>query len=209
MTKHIAVDCRGLDCPGPVLRSKEAVEADGPLTLDVTVDNEAARQNVARFLQGKRYAVTVEETEAGLVLHAKRAGAASAEAPSRPGDACAAVVGSALGEEQIVVFVTAETMGSGDDALGGKLMANFLATLPELGDRLWRVILVNGAVKMATAGHPALDRLRALTDAGVSLLVCGTCLDHFGLLAAKQLGETTNMLDVVTSLQLASKVIQV
>jgi hypothetical protein len=41
------------------------------------------------------------------------------------------------------------------------------------------------------------------------VLVCGTCLDHFGLLSQKAVGETTNMLDVVTSLQLATKVINV
>ena len=38
-------------------------------------------------------------------------------------------------------------------------------------------------------------------------MVCGTCLNHFGLLDKKQCGETTNMLDIVTSLQVADKVI--
>ena len=45
-------------------------------------------------------------------------------------------------------------------------------------------------------------------DAGCSILVCGTCLDHFGLLDRKQVGDTTNMLDIVTSMQLADKVIR-
>ena len=43
---------------------------------------------------------------------------------------------------------------------------------------------------------------------GVSVLVCGTCLAHFGLLEAKQVGDTSNMLDIVTSLDLADKVIR-
>jgi len=51
--------------------------------------------------------------------------------------------------------------------------------------------------------------LRALSASGVSILVCGTCLDFFGLLQQKVLGDTTNMLDVVTSLALADKVIQI
>ena len=37
--------------------------------------------------------------------------------------------------------------------------------------------------------------------------MCGTCLNHFKLLEAKQVGETTNMLDIVTAMQLADKVI--
>ena len=43
---------------------------------------------------------------------------------------------------------------------------------------------------------------------GVSVLVCGTCLAHFGLLEAKAVGDTSNMLDIVTSLDLAGKVIR-
>ena len=55
----------------------------------------------------------------------------------------------------------------------------------------------------------ALDKLKALADAGCSILVCGTCLEHFGLLDKKQVGDTTNMLDIITGMQLADKVIRV
>ena len=49
----------------------------------------------------------------------------------------------------------------------------------------------------------------ALAEAGCSILVCGTCLDHFGLLDKKQVGDTTNMLDIITSMQLADKIVRV
>ena len=107
-----------------------------------------------------------------------------------------------------LVFLNNEFIGSGDDELGAKLMFNFIATLPELGETLWRIVMVNSAVKLATENHICLEKLKELEANGVSILVCGTCLDHFNLLSKKQVGETTNMLDVVTSLQLASKVIK-
>jgi len=44
---------------------------------------------------------------------------------------------------------------------------------------------------------------------GIHILVCGTCLTHFNLLDQKQVGETTNMLDIVTAMQLADKVINI
>ena len=87
-------------------------------------------------------------------------------------------------------------------------MLNFLATLPEMGPQLWRMILVNGAVRLAVEGSPCLEALQKLEAAGVTILVCGTCLTHFDLLDKKAVGQTTNMLDVVTSLQLAEKVIR-
>jgi len=44
---------------------------------------------------------------------------------------------------------------------------------------------------------------------GLHILVCGTCLTHFNLLDKKQVGNTTNMLDIVTAMQLADKVINI
>lgn len=106
------------------------------------------------------------------------------------------------------MLITTETIGRGDDGLGAKLMGNFVATLPELGPRLWRIVLINGGVKLASQPGPALDALKKMAADGVSVLVCGTCLAHFGLLEAKQVGDTSNMLDIVTSLDLADKVIR-
>ena len=100
-------------------------------------------------------------------------------------------------------------MGKGDDLLGSKLLFNFVGTLKELGPELWRLIFLNAGVKLAVEGSESLPALRDLEGEGVVILVCGTCLNHFGLLEKKQVGETTNMLDVVTALQLADKVISV
>jgi len=76
-----------------------------------------------------------------------------------------------------------------------------------MGSELWRIVMINGGVKLATKGSVILDELTALQSSGVSILVCGACLTHFNLLEEKKIGETTNMLDVVTSMQLANKVI--
>lgn len=88
-------------------------------------------------------------------------------------------------------------------------MHNFLLTLPELGGALWRIILVNGAVRLATRDNPACESLQHLEAAGVSILVCGTCLEFFQLMDQKAVGQVTNMLDVVTSQQVADKVISI
>ncbi|MHC1753322.1 sulfurtransferase-like selenium metabolism protein YedF [Humidesulfovibrio sp.] len=204
----ITLDCRGLACPGPVLRCIECIEKDAPLALNVVVDDPAALENVLRLLSGKGYAVTSTQDMGAWTISARRE-----TAPDQPaqqsGQQPTTQPGTSAPQGKTLVFITAETLGSGDDELGGKLMLNFLATLPELGSGLWRIILVNGAVKLAAEGHPCLEKLEALTASGVSILVCGTCLGFFGLMEKKRVGETTNMLDVVTSLATAGKVIQV
>ncbi|WP_461209597.1 sulfurtransferase-like selenium metabolism protein YedF [Desulfocurvus sp. DL9XJH121] len=197
------LDCKGLPCPQPVLQCKQCIDNDDPSQLTVVVDNEAARENVTRFMETKGYAVSSSANGDGQwSVTGVRSGEASA-AESLPSP------GPAPEEQTITVFVPTDVMGVGDDELGGKLMLNFLATLPELGRELWRVVLVNAGVRLAIPGHPCFEKIKALEDAGVTILVCGTCLDFFGLLEKKGLGQTTNMMDVVTALQLATKVIRV
>lgn len=200
------LDCRGLACPGPVLKCKACVENAAPKTLTVTVDNQAAKENVTRFLTMHGYAVTAAAADGGLFnLTATATGETPAPAPA----AAPAKVRPADDTPKTAVFITADTVGRGDNELGAKLMVNFINTLPELGEGLWRIVLVNGGVKLAVTGSPVVGKLKELVASGVSILVCGTCLDFFGLLDKKEVGETTNMLDVVTSLDLADKVIQI
>ena len=72
-----------------------------------------------------------------------------------------------------------DRLGFGDDTLGLKLMANFLRTLKEMGDELWRLVLVNNGVKLTIEGSEVLEDLKTYESEGLKILVCGTCLDHF------------------------------
>ena len=86
-------------------------------------------------------------------------------------------------------------------------MVNYIKTLNEMGKDLWRLIFLNHGVRLCTRDSQAVEDLRALEASGVSILVCGTCLTHLDLMEEKAVGQTTNMLDVVTSMQLADSVI--
>jgi len=202
---EITVDCLGMTCPQPLMAIRKVLESDAPERLMVMVDDEAALENVSRYLSVAGYEVHSARI-AGVWTVSAALGASAVKVPAAGDQPCPAP--SSAGEgHKVVVFLSSDTLGAGDDLLGAKLMANFLKTLPELGHDLWRIVCVNGAVRLASADSPQVDALKALEAAGASILVCGTCLEFFGLLEKKAVGQTTNMLDVVTSLQLASKVI--
>lgn len=208
---NIELDCKGLPCPQPVLQCKQCIEASAPAGFSVLVDNEAAKENVTRFLASQGYETSAEKAQEGLwrlVAARKDAEPNAAEAPACGCEVMSQEQLAQLGRQKICVFIASRTMGAGDDELGTKLMENFIATLPELGEDLWRIIMVNDGVKLAIADSPVLQTLQKLEQGGVSILVCGTCLNFFEILEQKAVGETTNMLDVVTSMQLASRVIR-
>ena len=117
--------------------------------------------------------------------------------------------GAETEKKNIMVMVATDRMGYGDDKLGSNLMVNFIKTLKEMRDELWRLVFVNNGVKMTIEDSEVLPALKELEADGIQILVCGTCLNYFDLLDKKQVGETTNMLDIVTAMQLADKVINV
>lgn len=194
------IDCRGLMCPQPVIHTKKFIEAHaGVEALSVLVDNAAAKENVTRFLENQGFSAQVSEAGGVFTIDGKREGKPESLS-GMPDDS---------DSTRTLVFITSDLLGTGDPELGEKLMASFIATLNELGEDLWRIILLNAGVKLAAAPGNILDSLKGLSAEGISILVCGTCLTHYGLLEQKQVGETTNMMDVISSLQLAEKIIKI
>jgi len=199
MTREI--DCRGLACPAPVLQTKEVLEKIRPNVIKVVVDNEASKQNVSRFMESQNLEVTVlqEGADFQIIGTVPESDATQAPVEEKP----------EAGHKKIMVMVANDRMGHGDDELGEKLMKSFLKTLKEMGEELWRLVLVNNGVKLTIDGSDVLPVIQELENDGIHILVCGTCLTHFSLLDKKQAGETTNMLDIVTAMQLADKVINI
>ena len=195
------IDARGLACPSPVLHTKAALQEGKAGSISVVVDNAASQQNVQRFLESQGFTARLEQTGADYRV-VGTLNAASGDIPD------VAAVPEA-GSSKIMVLCATDRMGFGDGELGLKLMISFLRTLKEMGPDLWRLVFVNNGVKLTIDDSEVLDELKAYQNSGLKILVCGTCLNHFNLLERKQVGETTNMLDIVTAMQLADKVITI
>ena len=200
------IDARGLACPAPVLQTRAALEKENIDHVIVVVDNAAARQNVQRFLETRGFQTQLEQEGMDYRVVGKGASAAGEKAPS---SGAQALEHPQVNEKKIMVLCATDRMGFGDDELGRRLMVNFLRTLNEMGSELWRLVFVNNGVKLTIDGSEVLGDLKNYEQQGIQILVCGTCLNHFDLLENKQVGETTNMLDIVTAMQLADKVISI
>ena len=195
------IDARELACPAPVLRTKAAIEKANPNVIKVIVDNEASKQNVCRFLESRNFETSINEDGNDFVIIGKRKEGISSEVSIDEK--------SRTNTKKIMVMLATDRMGFGDDELGLKLMISYIKTLKEVGPELWRLVFVNNGVKLTIEGSEVLPVLQAYEKDGLHIMVCGTCLTYFDLLDKKQVGETTNMLDIVTAMQLADKVINI
>ncbi len=198
------IDARGLACPAPVLQTKSAIEEVNPSLIKIIVDNEASKQNVCRFLESRNYETSIKEDGNDFLIVGKRKEGVSPEVSSE-----ILIDKKTTDTKKIMVMLATDRMGFGDDELGLKLMISYIKTLKEMGHELWRLVFVNNGVKLTIEGSEVLPVLKEYEKDGLQILVCGTCLTHFNLLDKKQVGETTNMLDIVTAMQLADKVINI
>ncbi|MFP4349739.1 MAG: sulfurtransferase-like selenium metabolism protein YedF [Desulfococcaceae bacterium] len=198
------IDARGLACPAPVLQTNAVLQDESPDRIRVVLDNPASQQNVQRFLESRGFRTLLEQKGADYRV-VGTCGGTETSTPSAP----ATEAKMETETKKIMVMCATDRIGFGDDELGLKLMVNFVRTLNEMGTELWRLVLVNNGVKLAIEGSEVLEDLQVYEKEGLKILVCGTCLDHFNLLEKKRVGETTNMLDIVTAMQVADKVVSI
>lgn len=193
------IDARGQACPLPVVRAKKALAAMEEGVLEVLVDNRTAVHNLEALAKTlKVEAVSDERGEAAFaVTFAKGATAGDGAAAGADAAAAACPAAQAAPTGGVVAVIPSEFMGSGDDELGAVLMKGFVFALTQLDELPATVLMYNGGVKLACAGSSSLDDLRALAEAGVEIMSCGTCLNHYGLADRLEVGEATNMYVIV------------
>ena len=200
------IDARGLACPAPVLQTKATLQEEKPAGVRIVVDNAASQQNVQRYLESQGFQTKLEQNGADYLVIGTGVSRPEELVPSPAKNPSAE---AETKTSKIMIMCATDRISFNDDALDLALMINFLRTLKEMGDELWRLVFVNNGVKLTIDGSEVLDDLKQYEKDGLKILVCGTCLNHFSLLERKQVGETTNMLDIVTAMQLADKVISI
>lgn len=107
----------------------------------------------------------------------------------------------------IVIAISSDTMGRGDDDLGHVLLRNYLHTLTEIVPKPDTLIFLNTGVKVAVHESAALADLQTLVREGVQILLCGTCVNHFDLKGQLAVGEISNMYAISEILLRAGKVV--
>lgn len=197
------IDARGKACPQPVILTRGALENPEYTSLCILVDNEAAVANIKRLLKKNGIEnVTVNPVEGGFQIECVRnAGSASTTGtqPNFPDTSA----------KSQVVLMTSDSIGDGDRALGTLLSRGFIYTLSEMAHRPGTLIMMNSAVTLACSDSELLPDLKKLERLGCEILVCGTCLDFYGLTKNLQVGSISNMYSITEALLQADKTLTI
>lgn len=198
------LDCRGLNCPEPVLRTKAHLEQGAKEPFAVLVDNEASRGNVLRFVASQGAEAEVTSTKDGVFTISCVPGqGAQSEKPFAEEDYRCDLPGAT----NLIYILPSDTMGKGSDELGWALLQTYVVTIAEVSPLPSHIFLYNGGVKLATTPGKALEALQKLEKQGVIIRSCGTCLEYFKLEDERKVGEITNMFDIMSTMAAAGKIV--
>ena len=196
----ILVDAKGKLCPIPVVLAKKEIDG-GAAEFTVEADNATAVENLQRLADSQGYRTTVQSADGVFSIDFTKAPCEQAG----PSGADARDAGPA--DRSWAVFVGRETVGEGDPELGGSLMKMFFYTLSQSDDLPEAVLFMNGGVKLPTLNDQVAGHLCERAGKGVDILVCGTCLNFYGIADKLQVGTVSNMYDIVERMKRAGKVV--
>ena len=188
------IDAGGKQCPIPVIMAKKELEA-GEQDVEIIVDGQTQIDNLTRLGDALgRPAKSEAFGDKFLVSFANgetKKGAAGAEA------------------DTYAVFFNSNAIGSSDSELGGNLAKMAIFTLSESDKIPSYLLFMNEGVKLLTGAEPQIiENLNTLIEKGAQVLVCGTCLNFYGLTDELKVGTVSNMYDILGAMQEVSKVIK-
>ncbi len=191
------IDARGKACPMPVILAKKEIDG-GCRDLTVLVDNRAAVENLTRLGNSAGMSVTTGESAGDLFVRLTGEG----KVVENPVIACPTT------GHGYAVFIGKDTVGAGDPALGYNLMKMALYTLAQGDTAPAHILFMNDGVKLpAGEEQQVIDSLMTLSEKGTIVMVCGTCLNFYGIADRLKVGIVSNMYDILGAMQRADKVI--
>ena len=187
------IDCKGLACPMPVIKTKKYFDLEDSKETLVIVDNEVAKNNILRLAKGINLNSSFVEEEGLYKIQLSRGDISGVQVPKVNGEELDNIsVPSAP-----TILVSTNLLGHGDDRLGETLMKVYINTLAESEILPENLMFINGGVKLTCTGSDVIDSLKSMQDKGVNIISCGACLDFYNLKEDLKVGEIGNMYQII------------
>ena len=203
------VDARGMACPLPVVNAKNAAEEmhAGDI-LTVLVDNEIAVQNLQKFANHKGYHVIGERLAENEFAVKMQIISGEMQPVQEAEETVEISCTPDTKKKGMVVVLSANVMGTGEEKLGKALMKAFVFALTRQDVLPETIICYNTGAYLTCEGADTLEDLKSLEAEGVNIMTCGTCLDFYGIKEKLAVGSVTNMYEIVETMENAGKLIR-
>lgn len=91
-------------------------------------------------------------------------------------------------DAKLFIVVTSDVIGKDAD-IGRVLMKGFFETMKSMGELPGTIFFMNAGVGLTTTDDEFVSIIKSISEAGVEIYSCGTCLKHYGLEDSLQVGH--------------------
>jgi selenium metabolism protein YedF len=192
-----------MQCPKPLILTKKELNTLEPgQSIEILIDNETSRQNVERFLKDNGVEVSVLGDKGQYALKATKTRTDEVTGNER------AYCPPAGAMRPHVICFSSDMMGNGPAELGAILMKAFVNTIKEVKPLPSHCVFYNTGVNLVVDGSTLIEPFSLLSEQGVEILACGTCLDYFKVKDKLRVGVVSNMYTILETLNAAGHVIK-
>jgi len=110
-------------------------------------------------------------------------------------------------EGSIVLLLSSNLFGQGDNKVGNLLMEEFSHTLCHKTEMINTIILINSAVFLATEGSEMEPFFKIMEEQGIEILCSDSCLSYYGLQGRLRVGREASIYTISSKLLQAGWVI--
>jgi selenium metabolism protein YedF len=200
------VDTKGQLCPAPIIAAKKALRetAEGDSFIVLT-DNRTSLDNLSRFLKDNNALFSVIEKDGIWTLTVLKG--SGEEVVTAAEDYCSSSV-SHFEKNDLIIVISSDKMGEGNEELGHHLMGNFIKAIKDLDKLPRKIVFYNSGVLLATNNSSVAEHLRDIERMGVELLLCATCVNFYNISDKLVAGVQSNMFAIAEAMASAGKVIK-
>lgn len=187
------INAIGLACPQPVMLAKKALAENNEITI--LVDNEIAVKNLEKLAKSMNAEFNYKNKNDNFEIEIIK--------DKNAADECEIFSNS----NNIVICFKSDCMGSGNDELGRLLMKAYIHTIVESELKPTSMIFYNAGVHLVIKGADTADDIKKIQEAGVNVIICGTCANFYNIKDKVAVGAISNMYDISKILFDSAKVI--
>lgn len=194
----IKIDAVGIDCPRPVILTKNEFDKIDEGTVQVLADNKTCVTNLEKYAKSNNFDFDFKELSSDrfeITITKSKDSAKEGEETSE----------NNLVNNTFAVGIGSKYYGTGAEELGESLMKSFIYTIAETKPLPDSIIFFNSGVFLSIKDSPVLEDLKRMEEQGVEILSCGACLNFYEKTEELAVGEVSNMYTIYETLKDAGR----
>jgi selenium metabolism protein YedF len=186
------INCNGLKASVSLNRVRKYFNSIGEGEAIIFIEDEITSGNIVKYAMSKGYQAELDRLEDGFRIKIEKRG-------------CLEVIDK---QKELLVLITTNKLGSGNEKLGERLMESYFEALIEEDKLPTKLVFLNEGIKLLIQDSNVIQSIKLLNEMGTRIYVSKMCIDEYQAGDLLKIGDIIEMGDIVGFMNSADDVIK-